>query len=461
IARRQMAQPARGQPVQPGRPAPERLPATLAASIPGQAVQLPQPRRQQSGGGQALQRQGRPHPPRGLAAAQHRLHVAADLLVDRQPPRLRLPPGIERGDVGRPGRVRHLQGAAIGPGLAVQRFPGGVRQRAVEQLVDIDRAAVEGGGHPQLQSAVEGVVAGAAHRGMGAVDVAGDGGAVRVVAQGHRVDIAHGRAQPLERTVQGGAVAGHAAAHARLGHLPGHGGAGTEVDVGLAGDVGQLQGGAVARSGHGPEPAMAWLDGAWTALGLPWPTHKGRGPMSSDPEHATAAAAAADAAPPATVPDLAAPTATPGPTAVGRLLRLLTREPVLVVSLVYALVSIMGMWSYYWFYDRLGVPILEYLQGADLFVIGLRRPDYLLIVLAVLAFMWVSVLPMRWAQRNPERAAELTTRHRWMRWLLFLPSREGKWTGGGWISVETQIALMGLLLSLQYLFVWNLTSASR
>lgn len=206
---------------------------------------------------------------------------------------------------------------------------------------------------------------------------------------------------------------------------------------------------------------MAWLDGAWTALGLPWPTHKGRGPMSSDPEHATAAAGAADAAPAAIVPDVAAPPATPGPTAVGRLLRLLTREPVLVVSLVYALVSIMGMWSYYWFYDRLGVPILEYLQGADLFVIGLRRPDYLLIVLAVLAFMWVSVLPMRWAQRNPERAAELTTRHRWMRWLLFLPSREGKWTGGGWISVETQIALMGLLLSLQYLFVWNLTSASR
>jgi len=183
--------------------------------------------------------------------------------------------------------------------------------------------------------------------------------------------------------------------------------------------------------------------------------------MSSDPEHATAAAGTADAAPAATVPDVAAPPATPGPTAVGRLLQLLTREPVLVVSLVYALVSIMGMWSYYWFYDRLGVPILEYLQGADLFVIGLRRPDYLLIVLAVLAFMWVSVLPMRWAQRNPERAAELTTRHRWMRWLLFVPSREGRWTGGGWISVETQIALMGLLLSLQYLFVWNLTSATK
>ena len=73
------------------------------------------------------------------------------------------------------------------------------------------------------------------------------------------------------------------------------------------------------------------------------------------------------------------------PSLVGRLLGLLTREPVLFVSLAYILVSFMGIWSSYWFYRTLGLPILDYLQGSDLFIAGLRRPDYVLLVALSLA----------------------------------------------------------------------------
>lgn len=187
--------------------------------------------------------------------------------------------------------------------------------------------------------------------------------------------------------------------------------------------------------------------------------------MTSDPDHATAAATIAIPEPAAVA--AAAETAPAGgamgpaaPSAIDRLVRLLKREPVLVVSLVYALVSAMGMWSHYWFYRRLDFPILEYLQGADLFVIGLRRPDYFLVVLAVLAFVRVSLVPVRWAARNPERARALAARHPWIRWVFLFPDDRKRWLVSG-LSFETQLVLFGLVLSLQYLLVWSVLNANR
>ena len=63
---------------------------------------------------------------------------------------------------------------------------------------------------------------------------------------------------------------------------------------------------------------------------------------------------------------------------IGRLLRVLRREPVLFVTLSYVLVSFLGLWSSDWFSRGLGLPILQYLQGGDLFIVGPRHPDYLL-----------------------------------------------------------------------------------
>lgn len=143
--------------------------------------------------------------------------------------------------------------------------------------------------------------------------------------------------------------------------------------------------------------------------------------MSSDTDQSVAMPPGDQAVPPG-AGDAADPPAEQGieevqVTPLGRMLGWLRREPVLVVSLVYALVSVMGMWSNYWFYARLGVPILEYLQGADLFIIGLRRPDYFLVVLAVLLLVAAWGMPMYWALNNPERAAALFARRPWVKWL--------------------------------------------
>ena len=143
---------------------------------------------------------------------------------------------------------------------------------------------------------------------------------------------------------------------------------------------------------------------------------------------------------------------------VGRLLGLLTREPVLFVSLAYILVSFMGIWSSYWFYRTLGLPILDYLQGSDLFIAGLRRPDYVLLVALSLAVPWVSAAPMRLAERDPARAERLR-RSRWWGPLVF-PDQRG-WMGLWGMRSETMLAFGALILLLCYLYLWNTKMAER
>ena len=148
----------------------------------------------------------------------------------------------------------------------------------------------------------------------------------------------------------------------------------------------------------------------------------------------------------------------PRPSLVGRLLGLLTREPVLFVSLAYILVSFMGIWSSYWFYRTLGLPILDYLQGSDLFIAGLRRPDYMLLVALSLAVPWVSATPMRLAERDPDRAERLR-RSRWWGPLVF--PRQGGWMSLWGMRSETMLVSGALILLLCYLYLWNTKMAER
>ena len=63
---------------------------------------------------------------------------------------------------------------------------------------------------------------------------------------------------------------------------------------------------------------------------------------------------------PSATPTAGATVARPAPASlVGRLLAVLKREPVLFISLSYILVSFFGIWSTYWFYRTLGLPILR------------------------------------------------------------------------------------------------------
>lgn len=148
----------------------------------------------------------------------------------------------------------------------------------------------------------------------------------------------------------------------------------------------------------------------------------------------------------------------PEPSVVGRLMAVLRREPVLFVTLAYVLVSFMGIWSSYWFYRGLGLPILDYLQGSDLFIAGLRRPDYALLLALPLAILWVSALPLAWAERNPVRTEELRARRWWGRWLF--PERRS-WLGLWGIRTDTLLAISMLGMSMYMLYSRNDALAER
>jgi len=98
--------------------------------------------------------------------------------------------------------------------------------------------------------------------------------------------------------------------------------------------------------------------------------------------------------------------------------RRMQREPALLFTTAYLLVSALGLWCSYWFYRGFGISILDYLQASDFLVAGVRDPVYigllLLGVLLVLLVTWPETLRLR----NPETAARLKGRNRLWRLLL-------------------------------------------
>lgn len=147
----------------------------------------------------------------------------------------------------------------------------------------------------------------------------------------------------------------------------------------------------------------------------------------------------ANSAPPNSTP--------PNPSLVARTLRVLKREPILFVTLTYVLVSFIGIWANYWFYRRFDLPILEYMQGSDYLVAGLREPAYLWMFAAALLFAWLVTWPERWRRLHPERA-EALRRHWWGR--VFLPGKSLWWTWGS-MAPET-----GLVFGTFWVMIWLL-----
>lgn len=147
----------------------------------------------------------------------------------------------------------------------------------------------------------------------------------------------------------------------------------------------------------------------------------------------------------------------PGPSAVGHLGRILQREPVLLVTLAYLLVSALGLWASYWFYARFGIPILAYMQPADLLVAGLRDPWYLAIVLAAAAFAWLVNRPQWLHRHDPVRYAQLRTRWWWRLVLAKDPAWLWNWMRRrllgrfGWNGFSLQT---GLALGIAWVTLW-------
>lgn len=98
--------------------------------------------------------------------------------------------------------------------------------------------------------------------------------------------------------------------------------------------------------------------------------------------------------------------------------RRMQREPALLFTTAYLLVSALGLWCSYWFYRGFGLSILDYLQASDFLVAGVRDPVYvgllLLGVLLVLIVTWPETLRLR----NPATVARLAARNRVWRMLL-------------------------------------------
>lgn len=139
-----------------------------------------------------------------------------------------------------------------------------------------------------------------------------------------------------------------------------------------------------------------------------------------------------------------------------RLLGVLKREPVLFVTIAYVFVSILGLWSSYWFFRRFNIPILQYLQSSDFFVAGLRRPELFVLLGISLIGLWLSAWPMRWTERNVERAAEYRRKYWWGK--LFFPDSRS------WLSfwgVRSETLLLGgfLLLAVHLAYSHSTTSA--
>lgn len=108
-----------------------------------------------------------------------------------------------------------------------------------------------------------------------------------------------------------------------------------------------------------------------------------------------------------------------------------------MITTAYVLVSFIGVWANFWFYRQFGLPIMEYMQGGDYLVAGLREPAYAAILLIMLAVVLLISWPDIWRRKHPARVEQL--RRRWWGRLVFPSSRWFRWEGTG-VSPETGVA---------------------
>lgn len=91
--------------------------------------------------------------------------------------------------------------------------------------------------------------------------------------------------------------------------------------------------------------------------------------------------------------------------------RLLRQEPALIVSAGYVLISLLGLWSSYFFYLRFQLSILDYLQISDFLVAGLRDPAYAGILAGGILLAILVGWPDTLRRRNPAQVDALRARH--------------------------------------------------
>lgn len=113
-------------------------------------------------------------------------------------------------------------------------------------------------------------------------------------------------------------------------------------------------------------------------------------------------------------------------------------------------VSFIGLWANFWFYRDFKLPILEYMQGSDYLVAGLRDPAYGLILLAGVLLVFLVTWPDAWRRNHPERVEQL--RRRWWGRVVFPNARLLRWKGVG-MTPET-----GMVFAAFWFTVWAAAS---
>lgn len=122
-----------------------------------------------------------------------------------------------------------------------------------------------------------------------------------------------------------------------------------------------------------------------------------------------------------------------------RVWRRLIGEPSLGLSVAYLLMSMIGLWTNYWFYRQFGLPILEYMHAGDYLVAGLRDPGYALVLAGSVLVAWLVSWPEIYRKQHPRRVREI--QRRWWGRLVFPEAAVFRWTLLR-MKPETGIALM-------------------
>jgi hypothetical protein len=142
------------------------------------------------------------------------------------------------------------------------------------------------------------------------------------------------------------------------------------------------------------------------------------------------------------------------------LMPLLKREPALLFTLAYLGVTVIGIWSSYWFYRHFRIPVVDYFQVGDFVVAGLREPVNLLSFAAVMLLMALSYLPTYYEYRHPQQVDRIRKTRWW--WRLVFPISSSPFVQRKWYqpSPET-MAIFVLLLVVALMTVSHARDKAR
>lgn len=142
----------------------------------------------------------------------------------------------------------------------------------------------------------------------------------------------------------------------------------------------------------------------------------------------------------------------------GRMFATMKREPVLFVSFGYLALSALGLWSSWWFYRGFDFNILQYMQGGDFLVAGVRQPMYLILLLVAISYGALITWPERWRRRYPDRYARVA--QRWWAKVVF-PKSRGWWAMRLRPDTTLMVLVVTTMLGGTASFAWGTGEAVR